>query len=79
MNNAYTPNWKKANKQAQTNYECTAKERLIKATFQNIDHYNEMYRKFHHLMPCAGCGTIPRLGTAFSKHSPDARSVSLYL
>ena len=43
------------------------------------DHYNEMYRKFHPQTLCASCGATPKPGTSFSRHSPDAFSVSLYL
>ena len=38
-----------------------------------------MYRKFRPQTVCASCGATPKSGTTFSRHSPDAYSVSLHL
>jgi len=42
-------------------------------------HYQELYRKVHASNPCACCGTKPKFGQPFSRHSPDAETVSMHL
>ncbi len=39
-------------------------------------HYQELYRQFRSPRPCAGCGVTPKFGTYFTRHSPDASTVS---
>ena len=41
-------------------------------------HYHEVYRQFK-ARPCAGCGVKPKVGTYFTRHSPDASTVSRVL
>ena len=41
--------------------------------------YNELYQQFHTPVNCASCGDTPTVGTRFSRHSPDAETVSLHL
>lgn len=43
-------------------------------------HYQTVYRQSHKADPCAGCGARPKSREAkFSRHSPDATTVSEYL
>ena len=43
-------------------------------------HYQQLYRQLHTLVPCTGCGKIPKVRQQpFNRHSPDAISVSEYL
>ena len=42
-------------------------------------HYQELYRKVHASNPCACCGTKLKFGQPFSRHSPDAETVSMHL
>jgi len=42
-------------------------------------HYQELYRKVHASNPCACCGTKPKFGQPFSRHSPDAETVFMHL
>ena len=42
-------------------------------------HYREVHRKLASPPPCKSCGTKPRPGTCFIRHSSDALSVSNHL
>ena len=39
-------------------------------------HYQEHYRQFKSPQPCAGCGVKPKSSTYFTRHSPDASTVT---
>ena len=43
-------------------------------------HYHSIYRQLHKPNPCAGCGANPKARQgAYTRHSPDAITVSQYL
>ena len=43
-------------------------------------HYQMIYRQSHKPDPCAGCGAMPKAREgAYTRHSPDAETVSQYL
>lgn len=41
--------------------------------------YNEVYQIFHPPTPCMSCGAVPKAGTRWCRHSPDAIAVSQHL
>ena len=41
--------------------------------------YNEVYQTFHPPTPCMSCGAVPKAGTRWHRHSPDAIAVSQHL
>ena len=41
--------------------------------------YQDMYRLLHPPTNCASCGAMPKTGTRFCRHSPDAYTVSEHL
>ena len=41
--------------------------------------YNEVYQIFHPPTPCMSCGAVPKAGTRWYRHSPDAITVSQHL
>ena len=42
-------------------------------------HYQEVYNCKKGAQPCTGCGVKPKVGTCFTRHSPDASTVSQVL
>ena len=41
--------------------------------------YNDVYQIFHPQTPCTSCGAIPKEGTHWCHHSPDASFVSQHI
>ena len=41
--------------------------------------YNDVYQIFHPPTPCASCGALPKKGTCWYHHNPDAVVVSQHL
>ena len=41
--------------------------------------YNYVYQIFHAPIPCASCGALPKKGTCWYHHNPDAVVVSQHL
>ena len=39
-------------------------------------HYLELYNRFNTPLPCASCGVQPKVGTCFTRHSPNASLVN---
>ena len=42
-------------------------------------HYQKLYRLVHATSPCAGCGARPKARQLYTRHSPDAITVTEYL